>query len=291
MKKQSVLIFGGTGFLGRWIANDLFTNGFEVTSIGRKTPEKSRINFISGNIFNKKEVIELIKFVDPEIVINAAWYTAIDDYRNSELNFLYRDCSIELADTCCRFKIPRFITLGSCAEYGSNVVNADDNLSQLNPQDLYSESKVRVFNHLTETYEHEWVWARIFQPYGIDQDPRRLIPYLIKSYTDKAQPKLKYPNNFSDWITTRDIGSAIRFILEKHITNEVNIGSGIGTSNREISKILRSKIQKHNSVNSEDYDDSPGTGVVASKKSKLFKQGWSPDDLLTNGLDWMLNKS
>jgi nucleoside-diphosphate-sugar epimerase len=290
MRKKSVLVFGGTGFLGRWIANNLVVNGFAVTCIGRKTPDNSTINFINGNIFDKQEVAKVIKFIEPKIVINAAWYTAVDDYRSNELNYLYRDCSIDLVNTCSAFKIPNLITLGSCAEYGLNQPEADDNLSVLNPQDLYSESKIRVFKHISETYEHKWVWARVFQPYGIDQDSRRLIPYLIKSYTDRIDPKLKYPNNFSDWITSRDVGRAIGFILEKSILNEVNIGSGVGTTNQEISEILKFKIKNEKIVISEDIDDLPGIGVVASKKSKLFKEGWVPGDLLANGIDWMLNK-
>jgi nucleoside-diphosphate-sugar epimerase len=290
MRKQSVLIFGGTGFLGRWIANYLVVNGFTVTCIGRKSPDNSTINFMNGNMFDKQKVAELIKFVDPKIVINAAWYTAIDDYRSNELNYLYRDCSIELANTCNAFKIPNLITLGSCAEYGLNQTEADDSSSILNPQDLYSESKIRVFKHISETYEHEWVWARVFQPYGMGQDSKRLIPYLIKSYTDRIEPKLKYPNNFSDWITSRDVGSAIGFILEKSILNEVNIGSGVGTTNQEISEILKFKINNEKNVNFENNDDLSGIGVVASKKSKLFTQGWAPGDLLSDGIDWMLSK-
>ena len=285
MNKEPVLIFGGTGFLGRQISKVLISDGCDVVAIGRNFSQGLNTKFIMGDLSDKQRVFEIINMFKPKIVINAAWYTSQNDYRNSSLNYIYRDNAINLVDICNNLKISRLITLGSCAEYGTDQQAAIAGSTQLNPQDLYSESKVEVFKYTSKNYEHDWVWARVFQPYGISQDKNRLIPYIIKCFSDGVEPNIKYPENYSDWITSRDVGSAISFIIEKQLSNELDIGSGTLTTNFEITEMLRNKIHSSKSIIENKI---LGSGVVASNQSPLFKNGWRPGDNLSAGLDWVL---
>ena len=60
---MNILIFGGSGFLGKQLAYKLNDSGHNVTIFDKKKRKvlTNKIKFISGNILNKKEVEKAVK--------------------------------------------------------------------------------------------------------------------------------------------------------------------------------------------------------------------------------------
>ena len=132
-------------------------------------------------------------------------------------------------------------------------------------------------------------WARIFQPYGLNQDSKRLIPYLINSIRLGRQIELKDSTTILDWITTRDIASAITWIISNVSPTEVDIGTSVGYSNLDLLTHLESHlgISCQREKLSSQALRTPQKFLVG-KDSPLLKLGWRPSDNLNQGLEWVL---
>jgi nucleoside-diphosphate-sugar epimerase len=134
-------------------------------------------------------------------------------------------------------------------------------------------------------------WARVFHPYGQYQDPRRLIPSLVNSLKKGEPAVLLDKTSINDWITSRDVASAISWILDHDLPMELDVGTSLGFTNLEILATLEKLLNIKPHPNSER---SLGFGLskvlVADIKSPLFTSGWSPKDSLDQGLAWVLSQ-
>jgi nucleoside-diphosphate-sugar epimerase len=184
------------------------------------------------------------------------------------------------------------IVLGTCAEYGPQSQPSSAGITKLNPTTFYAKQKVEALNSSKQILHESKVrltWARIFQPYGQKQDPSRLLPYLIDSIEGGKQVALSDTSSLLDWITTRDIASAISWIINHDSPTEVDIGTGIGYTNVELLQHLESFLG--NSKQWLRFAAQPYVGdevTVVGKASPLFASGWLPEDDLDAGLNWVL---
>ena len=133
-------------------------------------------------------------------------------------------------------------------------------------------------------------WARIFQPYGPRQDKDRLIPYLIHSLKSGARIQLGDTSSIHDWITTRDIASAISWVINHQVSMEVDVGTTFGSTNVEILKELEELLG--NSTQWKEFATlkyGANELSIVGEDSPLLKSGWAPLDSLHTGLEWVLS--
>ena len=183
--------------------------------------------------------------------------------------------------------------LGSGAEYGTQSARSTAGVTKLNPENLYAQQKVIAFDSAKEFLSESQVrltWARVFQPYGPHQDKKRLLPYLIDSLKSGKSIHLVDTSSILDWITTRDLASAIAWIINNVTPMEVDIGTSIGFTNVELLKHLESLLGNSTQWTGQSQQTSTNYQVsLVGKDSPLFKSGWVPQDSLTSGLKWTLN--
>ena len=76
---MKILIFGGSGFLGKNLANYLQKSKHKITIFDKKNIFKrnKKINFIQGNILNYKKVLKASK--NQDIIYNFAGISDIGD--------------------------------------------------------------------------------------------------------------------------------------------------------------------------------------------------------------------
>ena len=133
-------------------------------------------------------------------------------------------------------------------------------------------------------------WARIFHPYGPGQDRQRLIPYLINSVKENKNIELNNTTTCYDWITTRDIASAISWIINHKTPVETDIGTGVGYTNPQLLNKIENFFGVIKQTSTYNFVTSGKNEVsVADPTSPLFESGWSPTDNLITGLKWVIN--
>jgi nucleoside-diphosphate-sugar epimerase len=289
---MKVLVAGGSGFLGVEIIRNLIENGFEVRSFSRNISTKLNCRQIIADITEPESYQNIFVSWKPEIVIQAAWITNQKEYRTSPLNSEYRDATIEFSKMSYKYGVEHFLALGSCAEYGIPTERCNALTTSAAPVDNYGINKLQTLIKLQEVaqeYSGKLSWARIFQPYGPGQDLTRLLPYARKSLLAGKKVKVKNPNSMLDWISSRDVASAVTYAVKNEINEIFDVGTSIPFSIQKVLQTLCEVLNVDSNLidlecltNSKNNDLS----VVVSKQSPIFKTQWRPQDDLVSGLKW-----
>jgi len=286
------ILVTGSGFIAGSIANRLEFEGHELRVFSRSVNSMIHCRQIQGDIFNFEEFTKTLTW-KPQIIIHTAWITTPGLYKDDISNLRYAQFTCELARYISLSDIKHLIVLGTCAEYGHQRGPSTAGITKLSPNILYAEQKVAAFIAIKEILEDSatrLTWARVFYPYGPNQDQKRVIPYLIDSLKNGVPIKLADTSSIHDWITTRDISSAISWIINKVVPIEIDIGTSFGYTNLELLKTLEELLQTTNQLSARDEHIVGLNEVfVAGKKSPLLISGWLPNDSLTSGLEWVLD--
>ena len=282
----------GNGFIATPIIQRLESEGHELLIYSRTLNESIQSQQVLGNIFLFDDFVKTLLW-KPQIVIHTAWITAHGLYQSDLSNYRYKHFTSDLAKHVVNTDIQHLIILGTCAEYGHQIEASTAGITKLSPDNLYSQQKVSALNSVKAALSGSKVrltWARIFQPYGLKQDPSRLIPYLIHSLKNENHIQLIDISSIHDWITTRDIASAISWIISHEVSMEVDVGTTLGFTNIEILRNLE-ELLGNTTQWARFAKQTYGVNEVSivGKDSPLFNSGWIPSDSLHTGLEWVLS--
>lgn len=290
-----VLVVGGNGFIGGEVTRNLESAGLNVKVMSRNFSNSTNVEQFIGDLQYPESYLGMLRAWKPQVVVQSAWVTSLNDYRTSEENERFKSGTVLFAENCFRHNVEHFVGLGSCAEYGQTQINCVAGFTPTHPLDQYSRSKVTTSSDLVSLaskYSGNLTWARIFQPYGPRQDPNRLVPKAVAAMSSNQKIHLKYPNSILDWISTRDIASAINFCISTPTDEMVDIGTSVGTSVLELMYSLCQEMGvDENLVTFDSFSKKAGENtLVVGVNSPLLKMGWRPSDNLKSGLSWTIGK-
>jgi nucleoside-diphosphate-sugar epimerase len=152
---------------------------------------------------------------------------------------------------------------------------------------------------LVEYYSHQKklpaVTLRIFTPYGIFEEPGRLIADVMVAAVKKKSLKIFSRKAKRDFVYIDDVISAlIKASNKPGIEGEIfNIGSGNATSIEElvdlVCKVTNTNLEvSWDNESQREYDKTGTNGFANLQKAK--KIGWKPEVSLKDGLsktyDW-----
>ena len=224
------------------------------------------------------------------------WQPEIDTkYRTSgdPSNFKFAQSTIDFAKSILHSNVEHLVVLGTCAEYGYRNSPSTAGLTPLHPNSLYADQKIVTLRAIAELLSHSeirFTWARVFYPYGPGQDSKRLIPHLIEALKSDKPIELADTSSYYDWVSVRDIASAISWIISKRISSEIDIGTTIGFTNLEIlNNIMELMPNISKMKNLGPHEIGISEVFVVGKDSPILKSGWLPKDSLKSGLEWVLN--
>lgn len=282
----------GSGFIATPVIQKLESEGHDLLTYSRTLNENLKCRQVVGDIFLFEDFVETLLW-EPQVIIHTAWITTHSRYKNDSSNHEYARFTYELAKYIAGTELEHLIILGSCAEYGHQAAASTAGITKLSPNNLYAQQKVQAFNSVREILKESktrFTWARIFQPYGPKQDMSRLIPYLIHSLKKGDPIQLGDTTSIHDWITTRDIASAISWLIGHQVSVEVDIGTSRGFNNVEILKKLEELLGDSTQWQQFDTQNYGANQVsIVGKDSPLLRSGWMPSDSLQTGLEWILS--
>lgn len=288
---MKILVIGG-GLIASSIVQRLEFEGHDLLVYSRSGNPTIHCSQLQGNIFEFSEFTKVFVW-KPEIIIHTAWITTPGIYKDHHSNLEYTKFTLQLAQYIRNSDVKHLIVLGTCAEYGNQRGPSTAGITKLSPNTLYAEQKVVAFQAVKEILRESatrLTWARVFYPYGPNQDQKRLIPHLIHSLKSGIPIQLADISSVHDWITTRDISSAISWIINNKVPVEIDIGTSCGVTNRELLTTLENLLQIKNRLpERSEHIFGQNDVFVAGKNSPLFISGWSPKDSLTSGLVWLIS--
>ena len=212
MKKENLIIIGGTGFIGfNLIKKFIKKKDFNILSLSSKKPSKQRklkkVNYTVCDILNKRKLETILKKKKIDYAINLAGYV---DHSNKGKTYKshYIGCK-NLIEVLKKKKIKRFIQLGSSVEYGfkkspqteSYIVNTK------NLKSTYGKAKLNATNLLMKTFKKEnfpAVVLRLYIAYGPHQSINRFIPEVINSCLKNNEFNCSHGQQIRDFIYIND---------------------------------------------------------------------------------------
>jgi nucleoside-diphosphate-sugar epimerase len=266
-----VLVTGATGFVGACLTRRLVNLGYDVHLFTRRESDRWRIADLLGrvrehevNLRDRLIVEKAVRSISPKIICHLATYGGFASQREStaiyEVNLLG---TVNLLRACEQAGFDLFINTGSSSEYGVKAQPMREN-DLLEPIGDYGVSKAAATLFCSaEAREKELpiVTLRLFSPYGPWDDPKRLIPFVVKSFLRGEVPKLSIPASVRDYIFIDDVvDSYLRLIENPPVQGEIfNIGSGQQYSIGEVVKQIAALV---------GTDAVPQWGAVSSQKKE-----------------------
>ena len=233
MKKNRILITGGTGFIGYHLAKRCLDLKWSVDSISIKSPPKKRklkkVKYLKFDISKKNNLIKNLSS-NYDYIVNLAGYV---DHTNKEktMKSHFNGCK-NLAMFFLNKKIKKFIQIGSSVEYGKTKSPQKENFKNSKKiHSTYGVAKLlstKFLLGLTKKKNFPATIIRLYQVYGPKQDANRIIPITITNAINNKK------FNCSEGIQSRDflyiddlINAIIKILKNKNVCGEIiNIGSG-----------------------------------------------------------------
>ena len=284
---MKIFLTGGTGFIGKYVVEDLKRKGHQLLILSRDVRKKSSAGFIVGDLANIGKWKTRIKHFNPNVAIHLAW-EGIPDFSaiRSSKNLIQ---GISLYNLLAEIGCKKIITAGTCFEYGDVTGKVSENIT-INPGTPFVAAKHALHimgEAITRENGADFIWMRFFYVYGSGQRSGSLIPHIMSCADGKLLPGLKNPSARNDFVYVEDVARAVTAaVLYGKGNKTYNVGSGKLTSVAEITRLIYSGLHAEdiyrNFINSSKIVP---TGGFYAKITDIHRDlGWSPKVTMREGI-------
>jgi nucleoside-diphosphate-sugar epimerase len=291
LKKVTVLITGGTGFIGSHLIDRCKKKGWDIISLSlNKKNKKNGIKKLNLNVSNRNLLFKKLNKFKIDYIINLAGHINHHEKKKTfETHF--RGCK-NLIDFAVEKKIKKFIQIGSSVEYGfsKSPISENKKINIKKLKSIYGISKLKASNYLIKISKEKklkYIILRPFLIYGPGQTNNRLIPNTIINCLKNENFPCSNGNQTRDFLYIDDfVNLVIECIQNKKVYNTIfNAGSGTPIKVKKIIRSIQKLVKK----------GSPIFGKILLRKDeplKLYSDikktykclNWKPKKLLLNGL-------
>lgn len=311
-----VLVTGGGGFVGQWLAKALLArdDAVDLAGLGAPSPsgvlkphELSRIRWLPLDVRDDRAVDDVIERSRPEVVVHLAAVSFPPEAdRDPALTFDVNVLgTVRLLDAVSRRRAagtldPVVLVIGSAVQYGRHE-DSDmplDEGAEQRPVNTYAASKVA--QEVAALQVHRATGLRVictrgFNHSGVGQAPEYLLPSLVARATRIARGEercLTLGNDaVRDYLHVSDVVRAYLLLVSHGTAGQVyNVASGHGVSVRQLAAdvLLRANINAEISSDPALARSTDIPVLVGSPDRLMRATGWAPlkthadiiDDLL-----------
>lgn len=279
MENKKIFITGGTGFIGknliRLLEREKNKTAYVLTRTPDEKPSKANIRYIQGDIRDKALLNELFAEIKPECLVHFAWDVKTSDYAFSEDNFAWAKRSRALLNAFLKCGGKSAIVSGTCFEYDLNLKAPHYESEIPHPLTPYGRSKMETFvafSELCREYNARLVWGRIFYPYGMGEEKRKLLSAVYETLTLDKEFVCKTPNDIIDYINVADVAKIFAdFIDNEDAEGIINIGTGKGQRVGDLLYALAVRLNKPHLLKFAEGDAAKHIVADITKLRSLYK--------------------
>ncbi len=277
--RGTVLVTGGTGFLGAYILRELVEKGYPVRAIRRSNklpfyiPPSilEKVEWVSGDILNPATLDEAMEGVDA--VIHAAAVVSFSHEDRHELFSTNIEGTANVVNIALEYNIRRFVHVSSVAALGRSR-----NEEHVTEEKKWEDNKHQTNYSISKFYGELEVWRGIGEGLpAVIVNPSTIIGYgdwntsscAIFRNVYKEFPW--YSNGINGFVDVSDAAAATVALLDTDIVGERFILNGDNWSFRQLFNTIATafgKKQPHREA-------TPFLGAVAWRLEKL--KSWFKD--------------
>jgi len=231
---MNILITGGTGFLGTYLAKEL-SKKHSIYVYDIKLPQNnSEINYIKGNILNKKKIHKILIEKKIDLLFHFAAELGVKQTENNPdkaININLKG-TMSVLESIKNTTIKKIFFSSSSEVYGDNKNKVMSENSHLTPKSIYGHTKIigeEMIKTYSKLYQIKYNIFRLFNICGKGQRNDFVIPKFIQSIQNNKSIHI-YGNGkqIRNFCHAKDAVKAILKILYKGRNNQIyNIGNNL----------------------------------------------------------------
>ena len=290
---DSLLVVGGTGFIGRAIVESALKQNFTVTVLSIKPIQHvSHFEHIVVDIADREAVFDQLQGKHFDHVINLGGYVDHARYsQGGDLVYAAHFLGVKnLVDCLLGSSIKTFVQIGSSDEYGNNPAPQQESQREA-PFSSYSLAKALATHFLQTMYQVEGFPAAVLRPflvYGPGQNAQRFLPQIIQNcLKDQVFPVSK-GEQLRDFCFIDDFVHAVFLTLNNHRASGqvINVSSGQPIAIKEmVEKVIRITSSGQPEFGKVPYREGENMSLYADISKAKLLLGWAPKVTLDQGLE------
>jgi UDP-glucose 4-epimerase len=296
-----ILVVGGAGYIGSICSELLLDEGYGVAVFdnlteGHRRAVDPRAEFIEGDLNNRAQIEAALRQTKPDAVMHFAASASVGESMENPSKYFINNVAngVNMLDAMVATGVKRLVFSSTCATFGPpERIPIDETLPQ-RPINPYGESKLafeRILRWYDQIHGLRFVALRYFNAAGASEKlgedhhvETHLIPNILRvalgqrTHVDIYGTDYETPDGtcIRDYIHILDLSQAHILALTAEKSEFYNIGTGGGSSVREVIKTCR-KITGHEIpvVEKPRRPGDPPRLIAASAKIKN-ELGWQP---------------
>ncbi|MDE3206120.1 MAG: UDP-glucose 4-epimerase GalE [Acidobacteriota bacterium] len=315
-----VLVTGGAGYIGSHTVRQLRQRGEDVVVLDTlefgHRDAVADTPLVVGDVADADLVADTISQHHIDAVIHFAAYKAAGESFENPGRYFSNNVagSGRLIEAAYRSGVRRFVFSSTCAVYGTPAATPVSEDAPVHPESPYGESKAlveRMLHWYDVCHRLRSVSLRYFNAAGAAMDgslgedwsqTTNLVPVAMKALLGAAPPLRVFGTDYPtpdgtairDYIHVDDLADAhlkaLDYLAGGGATTAVNLGTGIGSSVREV--LAAAEKAAGRPVPAEDAARRPGDPVALWADGTRAREvlGWQPryrlDDIVTSAWNW-----
>jgi nucleoside-diphosphate-sugar epimerase len=289
-----VFITGASGFIGAHVTRALLARGHSVMALAMPNDPMWRLKDVRGQfafatgLLGEVDTLRLaLTGFKPDACIHLAWYVEPGKYLHSLENISSLTGSLTLLNELIQIGCCQVVMAGTCLEYDTDVGYLHED-TPTRPMTLYAAAKLScclLSQQIATQAKRNLAWARIFYPFGPQEDERRVVPAAIHAL-QQGQPFPATPGEqVRDYIHVEDVATAFCTLAEKQANGVFNISSGTPVTIRQLLETIGNLMERAELI---QFGAQPyrvwEPRFICGDNRRLKEFGWKPAYTLDQGL-------
>lgn len=317
---KNILVFGGAGYIGSHTVQHLLENDYNVVVAdnlitGHKESVPENVPLESVDLASKSALNDLFQKYKFDAVIHFAAFSQVGEsvkdpakyYRNNIVG------TINLLDAMLAHNVKNIVFSSTAATYGEPEYTPINEKHPTKPINPYGRTKLmieQIFTDYAAAYGLHWIALRYFNAAGAGKNigeshnpESHLIPLVLRAIIT-GNPINVFGTDYNtpdgtcirDYIHVNDLARAHRLAVENldEFTGAINLGTGNGTSVREIIQTAESVSEKKCPINYALRRDGDPARLVAANDRAHEILGWTPlyniEQIIADAWRWENNR-